>query len=114
MTHSNPHLDCVNHYLKDLLEGAVRAWDVVADVTVSDDRAEAQVTAANGVAVHITCRPGPTGDWQWHLSRLNGKTEQPRNRAYPSVLAILRALRAELAPDHQVYGLVITPRSASL
>ena len=114
MTHSNPHLDCVNHYLKDLLEGAVRAWDVVADVTVSDDHAEAQVTAADGVAVHITCRPGPTGHWQWHLSRLNGKTEQPRNRAYPSVLAILRALRTELAPDHQVYGLVITPRSASL
>ena len=114
MTHSNPHLDCVKLYLKDLLEGAVRAWNVVADVTVSDDRAEAQVTAADGVAVQITCRPGPAGDWQWHLSRLNGKTEQPRNRAYPSVLAILRALRTELAPDHQVYGLVITPRSASL
>ena len=57
MTHSNPHLDCVKLYLKDLLEGAVRAWDVVADVTVNDDRAEAQVTAADGVAAHTPLVP---------------------------------------------------------
>ena len=73
----------MNLYLKDLLEGAVRAWNVVADVTVSDDRAEAQVTAADGVAVHITCRPGPAGDWQWHLSRLNGKTETAAESGLP-------------------------------
>jgi molybdopterin biosynthesis enzyme len=50
-------MDCVERHLKYLLEGAVTAWDVVADVTASNDRPEAQVSAADGIAIQATCRP---------------------------------------------------------
>ena len=57
VTHSNLDMDCVERHLKGLLEGAVTAWDIVADVTVSNDRPEAQVSAADGIAIQATCRP---------------------------------------------------------
>ena len=114
VTHSNLDMDCVERHLKDLLEGAVTAWNVVADVTVSNDRPEAQVSADDGIAIQVTCRPGPTGGWQWVLFRLNGGIEQPQRRLYPSVLTMLRALREELAPEQRAYGLVITPKAGSL
>ncbi|SVB04050.1 uncharacterized protein METZ01_LOCUS156904, partial [marine metagenome] len=48
-------MDCVERHLKDLLEGAVMAWDVVADITVSNDSPEAQVSVADGTAIQVTC-----------------------------------------------------------
>ncbi len=114
MTHSNLDMDCVERHLKDLLEGAVTAWDVVADITVSNDRPEAQVSVADGTVIQVTCEPGPTGGWQWVLSRLNEEIEQPQRRLYPSVLTMLRALREELAPEHRAYGLVITSKASGL
>ena len=114
MTHSETHLNSVKHHLADLLEGAVTAWDVVADVTVRKDRAEALVVVADGIAVLVTYGQRPTGDWQWALSCRDPQTEQPWNRFYPSALTMLRGLRAELAPDQPAFGLVITPSAVSL
>ncbi len=114
MTHSETHLNSVKHHLADLLEGAVTAWDVVADVTVRKDQAEALVVVADGIAVLVTYRQRPTGDWQWALSCRDPQTEQPWRRFYPSALTMLRGLRAELAPDQPAFGLVITPSAVSL
>lgn len=114
MTDSKLDMDCVERHLKDLLEGAVTAWDVDADITVSNDRTEAQVSGSDGTAIQVSCEPGLTGGWQWALSWLNEENEQPQRRLYPSVLTMLRALREELAPEHRAYGLVITSKVSSL
>ena len=114
MTQSETHLNSVRHHLADLLEGAVMAWGVVADVTVRKDRAEALVVVADGITVLVTYGQRPTGDWQWALSCRDPQTEQPWNRFYPSALTMLRGLHAKLAPDHPAFGLVITPSVVSL
>lgn len=114
MTQSKTHLNSVKYHLADLLEGAVTAWDVIADVTVWEDQTEALVVDSVGFTVQVRYRQRSTGEWQWVLSCRDPQTEQPRSRSYPSVLTMLRGLRAELAPDHLAFDLMITPSAVSL
>jgi hypothetical protein len=70
VTHSNLDMDCVEHHLKDLLEGAVTTWVIVAEVTASHDRPETQVSNCRWYCYSGHLPPRGMGICFWQMRRL--------------------------------------------
>ena len=88
--------------LRDLVADSLGLWGIAADVGVDQDRVS--IRPVDGAVLLLERH-----DTGWVVRRVSETLPSDLLPAHPSVLGLLRELRAELAPDHRPARLVIAP-----
>ena len=88
--------------LSDLVADTLGVWGIAADVVVEQE--SMCIRPGDGTSVLVEGHEAG-----WVVRRASDTLPSDLLAAHPSVLGLLRELRADLAPDHRPARLVIAP-----